>query len=116
MNQEYCRLLNKYRLQIFLLFIAIISIIISISIVYIVKDIVEGKLNPKKEEDNILFRLRVSSVLMGIVILYFTFDAIENYRKAPTQQNFVTVVVSLLVLVAAGIRITNIFYRNNDQI
>ena len=114
MNEDLKSQLYRYRTQIVLLIFSIISIILSISVLKILIDIVKGCTTYSKEQRNIKIKARIGAVIILIVLVYFTFDAIEQYRKNKNDSNFYIVISTLLVLIAAIIRVLNLFSPTNS--
>ena len=114
MNEDLKSQLYRYRTQIVLLIFSIVSIILSLSVLRILIDIVKGCTTYSKEQRNIKIKARIGAVIILIVLVYFTFDAVEQYRKNKNDSNFYIVVSTLLVLIAAIIRVLNLFSPSNS--
>ena len=116
MNEETNQEIRKYQFQIILLFGILISVFLSISILVLIKDLKEGKINQQDALEKINIRNKIASIISALVSLYFFFDALENYRKNPTKSNFITLIVILLLLIAISIRIVNLITDRNDNL
>lgn len=114
MNEEIENQLHRYKTQIVLLIFTIVSVIISISVLKILIDIARGCKSYSKEQRNINTRARISAIIILLALVYFTFDSIEQYRKNKTDSNFHILVSTLLVLIAAVIRVINLFSPSNS--
>lgn len=109
MNQETIRQINRYKTQIIFLIATIVSILISISIIKILIDISLGRTCYQREANKILYKSRISAIIILISIIYFLFDAIETYKKNQDNTSFAFLVATLLVLIAVSIRVLNLF-------
>ena len=76
MNEETNQEIRKYQFQIILLFGILISVFLSISILVLIKDLKEGKINQQDALEKINIRNKIASIIIALVSLYFFFDAL----------------------------------------
>ncbi len=109
MNEETIRQIRRYRAQIFFLVASIVAILISITVIKLLIEIAKGRTTYQNEYGKIIFRSRLSAVIILIGIIYFIFDAIETYKREQTSSSFIFMIATLLVLIAGALRVINLF-------
>lgn len=109
MNYQNSEEIKRYQTQILYLIIIIFAILISISVLKIFIDIAKGYTTYKKEEINILNRSKIAAIIVLFATIYFFNDALNTYKKNQNQTNLRFVIATMLVLIAAILRLINLF-------
>lgn len=112
MNQETIDQINEYKVQILMIFISILATLVSITIIKLLIDVARGYIKYSQVRWKILFRSRLVAIVILIVISYFTYLSLKNYRKDSSTNNYLFLISNLFILIGALLRVLNLF---NDR-
>lgn len=104
-SEETIKKLNSYKYQIVATFFVIIALLISITII---KDLYDQTLTGRNYNKSIVKRSKIVALIILITTFYFLFVVYTNYVKNRNKDNFLFLVASELVALAAIIRFLNI--------
>lgn len=97
-----------------ILFIFVLAIIILLSLT-ILKDLMminNGYDHDRRIEYNMKRKAKIVTVLVLFLTLYFLFITYRTYKEVPTKTNYIFLIISLLVSIAAILRVLNVYSRD----
>lgn len=108
MDEEKSEAIRQYKNQIIAVIFVILSLIISLFVLFdLIKIVRYGDKDNKLQKSTIL-RSEIASLIIVITTFYFAYLAYKTYKKSPTKANFTFLVASLLTLIAALMRFITI--------
>lgn len=105
-SKETIDTLRSYRVQIIFLFVSILAILLSITVL---RDLYYQTLNKNNNLANQIFiKSKLVALIYTFVSFYFLYVTYQAYVKNKTKSNYIFVIAALLFFIASFLRYINI--------